>query len=120
MDPEVSRTAAAAPAVSRTGPVLREAPGGTRPGQPPRVPYAPRLTMPPSPTFTLDRTGPQFMNVTALPREFDCTITWKTSEPATGQVEYGTTTAHGSASPLDTRLLTDHSVVLTGLQPKTL
>jgi hypothetical protein len=47
------------------------------------------------------------------------TITWATDEPATSQVEYGTTSAYGLFSTLDTSLTTSHSVTLSGLQPNT-
>jgi len=43
------------------------------------------------------------------------TVTWTTDQPATSQVNYGTTTGYGSSSPLDTTLVTAHSVTLTGL-----
>ena len=42
-------------------------------------------------------------------------ITWSTNEAATSQVEYGTTTAYGSLSALDSTLVTSHSKSLTGL-----
>ncbi len=45
------------------------------------------------------------------------TIEWKTSEPATSQVEYGTTNTYGLTTPLDDELTTSHSVTLTGLEP---
>jgi len=45
------------------------------------------------------------------------TIEWKTGEPATSQVEYGTTNVYGSTTPLDDELTTSHSVPLTGLEP---
>ena len=45
------------------------------------------------------------------------TITWVTDEPADTQLDYGTTTAYGSQSPLDSRLVTAHSVTLSGLLP---
>ncbi|MFY9268167.1 MAG: fibronectin type III domain-containing protein [Candidatus Manganitrophaceae bacterium] len=48
------------------------------------------------------------------------TISWNTSEPATSQVEYGTTTAYGASSPLNTTLTTSHSRSLNGLTPATL
>ncbi|MGB9605043.1 MAG: fibronectin type III domain-containing protein, partial [Bryobacteraceae bacterium] len=47
------------------------------------------------------------------------TITWVTDEPADTQLDYGTTTAYGSQSPLDSRLVTVHSVTLSGLLPGT-
>lgn len=34
-------------------------------------------------------------------------------------MQYGTTTAYGSATRLDRTLVTDHSVPLTGLAPRT-
>lgn len=46
-------------------------------------------------------------------------ITWSTNEAATSQVEYGTTTAYGSFSALDSTLVTSHSKSLTGLIPAT-
>jgi glucose/arabinose dehydrogenase len=47
-------------------------------------------------------------------------ITWTTDEPATSQVEYGTTTAYGSATPVDSTLTTSHTVLLSGLAAQTL
>ena len=44
------------------------------------------------------------------------TIEWKTGEPATSHVEYGTTAAYGSNTQ-DDELTTSHSVTLTGLEP---
>lgn len=48
------------------------------------------------------------------------TITWTTDQAANSQVEYGTTTAYGSASPLNSSLVTAHTVNLTGLAANTL
>ena len=45
------------------------------------------------------------------------TLTWVTDEPADTQLDYGTTTAYGAQSPLDSRLVTAHSVTLSGLLP---
>jgi hypothetical protein len=42
-------------------------------------------------------------------------ITWNTNEPSDTQVEYGLTTAYGSASPLNAGMVTSHSVALAGL-----
>lgn len=47
-------------------------------------------------------------------------IAWTTSEPADGQVEYGRTTAYGSASTRALTLTTGHSIALSGLAPATL
>jgi len=47
-------------------------------------------------------------------------IAWTTNEPATSQVEYGTSTAYGQTSPTDATLVISHSVTLTGLNAGTL
>ena len=47
------------------------------------------------------------------------TITWATDEPATSQVEYGTTSSYDSTTTLDEALVTSHSVSLTGLEGDT-
>ena len=47
------------------------------------------------------------------------TVSWATDEPATSQVEYGTTDAHGSTTPLAQELVTSRSITLTGLEPDT-
>jgi hypothetical protein len=48
------------------------------------------------------------------------TITWTTDVAATSQVEYGTTTAYGSVSVLNSTLVTSHSQLLAGLTAGTL
>ncbi len=47
------------------------------------------------------------------------TVQWVTNEAATSRVEYGTSTAYGSFTTLDTTLVTSHNVVLAGLAPLT-
>lgn len=47
-------------------------------------------------------------------------ISWSTDEPATSQVEYGTTTAYGSTITLSPSFVTSHSQTLNGLQSATL
>jgi hypothetical protein len=67
-------------------------------------------------TASPDTTAPvielQYRAITAT----GATITWTTNEPATSQVEYGLTEEYGSASALDTSLVTRHSVDLTNLK----
>lgn len=46
----------------------------------------------------------------------NATVTWTTDIPADTQVEYGTTTAYGFSTTLNTQLVTSHSQALTGLQ----
>ena len=48
------------------------------------------------------------------------TITWSTDEPSDSQVEYGTTQAFGSMTPLNTSAVTSHSATLAGLTSNTL
>jgi len=48
------------------------------------------------------------------------TINWATNEASDTQVEYGTTTAYGASSALNTAQVTSHSVTLSGLQTATL
>jgi hypothetical protein len=43
------------------------------------------------------------------------TITWTTDQASSSLVNYGTTTAYGSSSTLNSALVTNHSVALTGL-----
>jgi outer membrane protein assembly factor BamB len=47
------------------------------------------------------------------------TITWTTSTPSNSQVNYGTSSAYGSATGLDAALVTSHSEPVTGLTPNT-
>ncbi len=53
------------------------------------------------------------------PDDDAASITWRTQQPATTQVEYGTTADMGQVTPLDNTLRTEHAVRLTGLQPGT-
>ena len=46
-------------------------------------------------------------------------ITWQTNKASSSQVSYGTSTAYGSSSPLNSTLVTSHSVTLTGLSAST-
>jgi purple acid phosphatase-like protein len=48
------------------------------------------------------------------------TITWTTDQASTSQVEYGTTTAYGSVTTVNSTLVTSHSQALTGLAAATL
>ena len=64
--------------------------------------------------------GPVITAVTATGlTSSSATITWTTSQAASSRVNYGLTTGYGSQSPLDSALLTLHSVTLTGLTPGT-
>jgi HYDIN/CFA65/VesB family protein/glycosyl hydrolase family 123/carboxypeptidase family protein/Ig-like domain-containing protein len=42
-------------------------------------------------------------------------VIWTTSVPANSSVDYGTTTAYGSSTPVDSAMVTNHQVTLVGL-----
>ena len=48
------------------------------------------------------------------------TISWKTNEASDSQVDYGTTTAYGTSTPLNKNKVTSHSEKLSGLGASTL
>lgn len=50
---------------------------------------------------------------------YSARITWATDEPATSQLEYGTTDAYGSFTVLDSTRAVSHSITLVGLDPAT-
>jgi hypothetical protein len=47
------------------------------------------------------------------------TVNWTTNEASDSQVQYGTTTSYGSSSPLNSSLVTSHSIALSGLSAST-
>ncbi|WP_208711209.1 galactose oxidase-like domain-containing protein [Sinomonas sp. R1AF57] len=68
-----------------------------------------------------DTTPPVISAVSAgTPSAAGATISWTTDEPATSQVEYGTTVSYGSATTADATLVTAHSQGLSGLVAATL
>jgi exopolysaccharide biosynthesis protein len=59
-----------------------------------------------------------FINdVSANPDDTAATITWTTTDPATSQVQYGLTSNLGSATALQSALVTNHTALLSGLIP---
>jgi uncharacterized repeat protein (TIGR02543 family) len=50
----------------------------------------------------------------------EATIEWTTNEPATSSVAYGLTAGYELGTESDTALVTNHSIILTGLTPDTL
>src|SRR6266704_4508103 len=42
-------------------------------------------------------------------------VVWTTNIPANSSVDYGTTTAYGSSTPVDSSMVTSHQVTLSGL-----
>ena len=70
--------------------------------------------------LTSDDTPPVISGVTVIDiTASSVTITWVTDERADSQVEYGLTANYGSSSTVDSTLVYDHLVVLTGLAPQT-
>jgi hypothetical protein len=70
-------------------------------------------------TATPDTTPPMLTNVAAVNvTSAGATITWTTNESATSRVDYGTTSAYGSAASIS-GFRTAHSLTLTDLQPST-
>jgi glucose/arabinose dehydrogenase/PKD repeat protein len=70
-------------------------------------------------TYRAVASGPIISTVAARSGRDRATITWRTNVPADSQVQYGTTSAYGNATPLDRTLVTSHSVTFTGLARKT-
>jgi hypothetical protein len=67
-----------------------------------------------------DSSPPVISNVSSgTPSSTGTTITWMTDEASSSQVEYGATTAYGSATALNSSMVTSHSVTLSGLTPGT-
>jgi hypothetical protein len=66
------------------------------------------------------RNGPPVISSisSGTPSPYSATITWTTDEPATSQVNYGTTTSYGTASS-SAALVTSHAITLTGLTAST-
>ncbi len=82
------------------------------------VSFTPEGTPPPPPA---DTTPPQISSVAVTNvTTSGATLTWTTDEPATSQVEHGTTSGYGKSTALDATLVTDHSVSLVALNPGTL
>ncbi|MGH7196419.1 MAG: fibronectin type III domain-containing protein [Candidatus Saccharimonadales bacterium] len=67
-----------------------------------------------------DTTAPSISNVASSNvTTAGATVQWTTNEPADSLVEYGSTTAYGSSTPLGTNLTANHSADLSGLQAGT-
>lgn len=62
-----------------------------------------------------DTTPPGISAVTATPAPTSAVISWTTDEPATSQVDYGSSTSYGSETLKQTALVLNHSVTITGL-----
>ncbi|MBZ5538784.1 MAG: fibronectin type III domain-containing protein [Acidobacteriia bacterium] len=73
-----------------------------------------------SPVRPADITPPTISGITVPSiTTSSATINWTTDEPSDSQVEYGTTTSYGNFSTLSSSLVSNHSVVLSGLSAAT-
>ena len=71
-------------------------------------------------TTAADTTAPTISSITTSNvTSTSATVTWTTNEAATTQVQYGSTSAYGSSTALNTTLMTQHSQALTGLATDT-
>jgi len=67
-----------------------------------------------------DPTPPEISNVTVCRKtDLAATISWSTDDPATSQVEYGTTRDYGHTIPSDEELRQKHEVGIPGLEANT-
>lgn len=64
--------------------------------------------------------APLIDSVTSTPTSISATIIWNTDEIANSQVNYGLTSGYGTSSTLDATLVTNHSVVISGLTCNTM
>jgi phosphodiesterase/alkaline phosphatase D-like protein len=82
------------------------------------------LATSPDNTFTTpapDTTPPVITKVAASTKpNHTATVTWTTNEPATSQVQYGTSTSYGTLTPRDASLVTNHSVQFSPPQRRVL
>src|SRR6266851_6910395 len=65
----------------------------------------------PPPPSTLVITNVQSTSVTTV----SCQVVWTTNVPADSSVDYGTTTAYGTRTPVDSGMVTSHQMTLSGL-----
>ncbi len=70
---------------------------------------------------TVDTTAPVFSSIASSGiTTTGAVISWTTNEASNTQVEYGLTTSYGTSSTLNTSLVNNHSVTLSGLTANTL
>ena len=72
-----------------------------------------------TPTSTPDLTPPIISSVSSNVSTNSVVVNWLTNEPADSQVFYGTSTAYGLSTPLNSALVTIHSQTITGLTSNT-
>ncbi len=63
------------------------------------------------PPSTLDITNVQTASITTSSSQ----VVWTTNVPADSSVDYGTTTAYGNSTPVNSGMVTSHQMTLSGL-----
>ena len=67
--------------------------------------------------FTIDSLAHEITDIEAIDiTQNSVTITWKTNEPSTSQVEYGKADTYGQLSDIDNNFTTIHNITITGLE----
>ena len=97
--------------------------GATPPTHVATVDYFFRLGAPVVPEDGTPATGndpPIISDIRVSPTGTTATVSWTTNEPATSRVSAGPTTAYGTATLLDSTLVTSHSITLRNLDPVSL
>ena len=70
--------------------------------------------------FEYSASAPEIFNLSAAPENAtSAAVSWSTGSSATGQVEYGTSSAYGQTSLLNSNFGTAHTITVSGLQPST-
>lgn len=68
-------------------------------------------------TFVAEQIPPVISNVQLSVTSSHATVRWTTDKPATSSITYGLTTAYEHGSVSNSALVTNHTVILTGLLP---
>ncbi len=71
-------------------------------------------------SVTVDNTAAIISAIASSTSNTTATVTWTTNEPADSQVVYGTSLLYGATTTLDSLLVTNHTVGLSGLTANTL
>lgn len=82
-------------------------------------PNYPGTTPTTTPTTTPDITAPIITNISAILTYNSAAISWTTNEVSDSQISYGTSTAYGSLTALNSTMTTNHSQTISGLSSNT-
>lgn len=67
---------------------------------------------------TTDNTPPTISAVGSAPASDKVTVMWSTNEASNSSVDYGLTPGYGTTTPVQSDLVTGHTVLITGLVPQ--